>query len=273
MTIALFVLALISGTSEKKTVELIGENCYAYAVIIQDGPNVGKADLVLDPEGRPLKWTGSVEPGIIIPELMKDDGIIRKGERLGPEKKSRTSDPNKSCIGRIIIESEDPNRIGGIIISTDAMGRQIIWDESATVEVSDSTGIVATLNQIRAGYGLSPVTYDPNAARVAEINNAHQAAYGLGHHYTGGYAQNSAMGSDIWGMWMASPAHRALILDPSLISAGGSSSGGYSTLNASGHYAGVVGMVASHGTKTYQTGVVAGRPQFRVFSGFFARRR
>lgn len=140
---------------------------------------------------------------------------------------------------------------------------------------ADPTGMVGTLNGIRARHGLPAVSYDPNAAHAAAINNGQQAARGVGHHYTGGYAQNSAMGSDIWGMWMNSPAHRAMILNPNLKSAGGATNGAYSTLNATGHYGGAVQMLAGGGQRQqqqYQTGVVASRRQFRLFGGLFSRR-
>ena len=89
------------------------------------------------------------------------------------------------------------------------------------------------LNTIRANYGLSPVAYDPGATEASRINNNISLSRGLGHHFTSGYLQNSAGGGNPWSMWMASPAHRALILNPNLRSAGYSTNGSYSTL--SGH--------------------------------------
>ena len=100
---------------------------------------------------------------------------------------------------------------------------------------ADPHGFVAWLNQTRAGYGLPPVSYDPNLESWAQQNNAAQNARGLGHFVMGpARRQNSAMGNygSIGAMWMASPAHRSALLDPSIRFVGLAGSGNYWTFNA-----------------------------------------
>lgn len=83
----------------------------------------------------------------------------------------------------------------------------------------DPYGFGAWLNATRAGYGLQPVGYDPNLSAWAGQNNAHQASRGLGHYVMGpARSQNSGMGAyaQMGAMWMASPAHRSALLDPTI---------------------------------------------------------
>jgi uncharacterized protein YkwD len=99
---------------------------------------------------------------------------------------------------------------------------------------SDPYGFLNWLNGVRAQYGLAPVGYDPGLAGEAAVNSQQQAAMGLGH-FTMGSArrQNSAMGSlsTIGSQWLASPAHRAALLDPSVRWMGLAGAGAYWTLN------------------------------------------
>ncbi len=91
------------------------------------------------------------------------------------------------------------------------------------------------LNSTRAAYGLPAVGYDPNLASWAAMNNDHQASYGIGHFVLGpARRQNSAMGGfpGIESMWMASPAHSAALLDPTIRWIGIASLGAYWTFNA-----------------------------------------
>lgn len=99
----------------------------------------------------------------------------------------------------------------------------------------DPYGFTAWLNSTRAQYGLPAVGYDPNLAAWASQNNAQQNARGMGHHVMGpARRQNSAMGSyaSVPGMWMASPAHRAALLDPTIRFVGIAGAGAYWTFNA-----------------------------------------
>ncbi|WP_337174948.1 CAP domain-containing protein [Paludisphaera sp.] len=99
----------------------------------------------------------------------------------------------------------------------------------------DPYGFTAWLNGIRASYGLGAVGYDPNLASWAAMNNDQQAARGLGHHVMGpARRQNSAMGGfpGIEAMWMASPAHRAALLDPTITLIGIAGAGAWWTFNA-----------------------------------------
>lgn len=91
--------------------------------------------------------------------------------------------------------------------------------EEAAAPAGDPYGFTAWLNATRAAYGLPAVGYDPSLASWAAMNNQHQASYGIGHFVFGpGRRQNSAMGAfpGIESMWMASPAHAAALLDPTI---------------------------------------------------------
>jgi uncharacterized protein YkwD len=91
------------------------------------------------------------------------------------------------------------------------------------------------LNGVRASYGLGAVGYDPNLESWAAMNNSQQSARGLGHHVMGpARRQNSAMGSfpGVEAMWMASPAHRAALLDPTITWIGIAGAGAWWTFNA-----------------------------------------
>ncbi|WP_169975027.1 CAP domain-containing protein [Tautonia rosea] len=99
----------------------------------------------------------------------------------------------------------------------------------------DPHGFTAWLNGIRSQYGLAPVAYDENLSAWANMNNAQQNSRGLGHHVMGpARRQNSAMGSaaSIGAQWLASPAHAAALLDPSIRVIGIAGMGAYWTFNA-----------------------------------------
>jgi uncharacterized protein YkwD len=100
---------------------------------------------------------------------------------------------------------------------------------------SDPYGFTAWLNATRASYGLPAVNHDPNLSSWAAMNNNQQASYGIGHFVMGpARRQNSAMGAfpGIESMWMASPAHRAALLDPTIRWIGIAGLGAYWTFNA-----------------------------------------
>lgn len=100
---------------------------------------------------------------------------------------------------------------------------------------ADPYGFTAWLNATRAAYGLGPVGYDANLSAWANANNAQQSARGIGHFVMGpARRQNSAMGNyaSIGAMWMASPAHRAALLDPTITMIGIAGWGAYWTFNA-----------------------------------------
>lgn len=106
---------------------------------------------------------------------------------------------------------------------------------AATVAAGDPYGFVNWLNATRAQYGLRPVGYDQNLTNWAAQNNAQQNARGIGHFVMGpARRQNSAMGNSasIGAMWMASPAHRAALLDPTISFVGIAGAGAYWTFNA-----------------------------------------
>jgi uncharacterized protein YkwD len=98
----------------------------------------------------------------------------------------------------------------------------------------DPYGFLSWLNSMRASYGLGPVNYDQNLSNWAAMNNDQQMARGLGHFVMGpARHQNSAMGGGFPGaMWLASPAHRAALLDPTISWIGIAAAGAYWTFNA-----------------------------------------
>ena len=111
----------------------------------------------------------------------------------------------------------------------------VYYTQAQPVAYGDPYGFLNWLNATRAQYGLAAVGYDPNLAAWASQNNAHQNSRGIGHFVMGpARRQNSAMGSyaSVPGMWMASPAHRAALLDPTIRFIGIAGAGAYWTYNA-----------------------------------------
>jgi uncharacterized protein YkwD len=107
--------------------------------------------------------------------------------------------------------------------------------QAVAAPAGDPYGFVGWLNATRAQYGLRAVGYDPNLSAWAAQNNAQQNARGLGHFVMGpARRQNSAMGNyaSIGAMWMASPGHRAALLDPTISFVGIAGAGAYWTFNA-----------------------------------------
>jgi uncharacterized protein YkwD len=107
--------------------------------------------------------------------------------------------------------------------------------QPAAAPAADPYGFTAWLNATRASYGLGAVGYDPNLTNWAAVNNSHQASRGMGHYVMGpARRQNSAMGhyASVGAMWMASPAHRAALLDPTIRWIGIAGLGAYWTFNA-----------------------------------------
>lgn len=99
----------------------------------------------------------------------------------------------------------------------------------------DPYGFTAWLNSTRARYGLSAVGYDASLTNWAAMNNSQQSSRGMGHYVMGAARrQNSAMGNyaQIGAMWLASPAHRAALLDPTIRRIGIAGAGMYWTFNA-----------------------------------------
>lgn len=105
---------------------------------------------------------------------------------------------------------------------------------AASAGASDPYGFLSWLNSVRAQYGLGAVGLDSNLSNWAAMNNNAQLARGLGHFVMGpARRQNSAMGAGFPGaMWMASPAHRAALLDPTITWIGIAAAGAYWTFNA-----------------------------------------
>ncbi|WP_435020637.1 CAP domain-containing protein [Tundrisphaera sp. TA3] len=112
---------------------------------------------------------------------------------------------------------------------------QVVQAAPVAVAAVDPYGFTNWLNNTRAQYGLPPVGFDPNLSSWANVNNGQQQARGMGHHVMGpARRQNSGMGdmSAVSLMWMASPAHRSALLDPSIRWIGIAGLGAYWTFNA-----------------------------------------
>jgi hypothetical protein len=98
-------------------------------------------------------------------------------------------------------------------------------------QYGDPYGFTAWLNGVRVQYGLGQVGHDAGLSGQAAVNNS----YGFGHHYMGSARrQNAGMGAaaTVWSMWMASPAHQAALLDPTITMIGIAASGSTWTFNA-----------------------------------------
>ena len=100
----------------------------------------------------------------------------------------------------------------------------------------DPYGFTSWLNGVRAQHGLSSVGYDAGLSNWAAQNNSQQNSRGLGHFVMGpARRQNAAMAqsyAQIGAMWLASPGHRAALLDPTIRTIGIAGAGAYWTFNA-----------------------------------------
>jgi len=99
----------------------------------------------------------------------------------------------------------------------------------------DAYGFGAWLNAQRAAYGLPALAHDPNLDAWAQQNNLHQAGRGLGHYVMGPASrQNAGVGAfaQMGAAWLASPAHRAALLDPKVRWYGIAGYGAWWTFNA-----------------------------------------
>ncbi|AMV37464.1 CAP domain-containing protein [Planctomyces sp. SH-PL62] len=123
----------------------------------------------------------------------------------------------------------------GGYVATEVAAQPVQAEAAPAASYGDPYGFVNWLNGVRASYGLGAVGHDPNLSSWAAMNNNQQAAQGLGHHVMGpARRQNSAMGGfpGIEAMWMASPAHRAALLDPTITWVGIAGAGAWWTFNA-----------------------------------------
>lgn len=104
-----------------------------------------------------------------------------------------------------------------------------------TTTTATSDNALAAVNAVRAAYRLRPLAYDANLTNAAATNNAHQRSRGLGHFFNPGTWQCAGVGThdgpQAANLWLNSPAHRAILLDPNLTTGGCSVSGGCATLN------------------------------------------
>jgi uncharacterized protein YkwD len=126
--------------------------------------------------------------------------------------------------------------VAASMVATIPGPQPVTYAVQTTVAYGDPYGFVNWLNATRAQYGLRAVGHDQNLTNWAAQNNAQQNGRRTMGHFVMGPArrQNSAMGNyaSIGGMWMASPAHRAALLDPTISFVGIAGAGAYWTFNA-----------------------------------------
>ncbi len=105
----------------------------------------------------------------------------------------------------------------------------------ASTATADPYGFLAWLNATRASIGLGAVAHDANLAAWAAMNNASQAAHGLGHWVMGpARRQNAGWGpaAAVWPAWVASSGHAAALFDPSITAVGIAWDGAWWTFSA-----------------------------------------
>jgi hypothetical protein len=129
---------------------------------------------------------------------------------------------------------------GGAAVQAAVHGSPSVVATVAACATGDPTGFCGLLNAARAARGLPPVAYDPAAANASAVNDQYQIARGLGHWFTAGFAQCSAVGvgdaASALGMWAASGPHAAILFAPSLRTCGYSQMGGCATASGSMGY-------------------------------------
>jgi uncharacterized protein YkwD len=186
-----------------------------------------------DPAPAPAKaWHNvSNQPG------WQGYGAVNAHGWLEPEYFRRIGNPQEA---QPIVPAQTPTQpsttsVAAGLVATIAPPQPVTYAAQTTVVYGDPYGFVNWLNATRAQYGLRSVGYDQNLTNWAAQNNAQQNARGMGHFIMGpARRQNSAMGNyaSIGAMWMASPAHRAALLDPTISFVGVAGAGAYWTFNA-----------------------------------------
>jgi hypothetical protein len=198
------------------------------------------------PVGIPGPQTQLQAPAKLLPQEQRPpatQAAVPSKEVLGPDQQVYINQYGCYCVGQQVLQGP-PERQGKWVVKYKVTTPQ----GTATYKASgygaqsyaqygggDSYGFVSWLNGVRAQHGLPAVGYDPNLSAWAQSNNAQQNSRGMGHYVMGpARRQNSAMGSysSVPGMWMASGAHRAALLDPSIRNVGIAGSGAYWTFNA-----------------------------------------
>lgn len=160
----------------------------------------------------------------------------------------RAATPRPACPGRpLAAPSWGPSAPAGAIgrpaapAAPGAAYGPVAWRASSPLHSPQPGGslqpgdLLGEVNAARARAGLPALAADPGLASAAASNNAAQASRGLGHHVNPGAWQAAGAGysspaAAVAG-WLASPAHRAIVLRPEARVAGAAMGGAYSTLN------------------------------------------
>ena len=220
---ASFRALMISSFLPLATLVLVAPNAFADPASEDmpppaDSANaVAKPNVPIDPVRK--QWVWLTKQGVWGYGYQRADGfwMIDAGTKLSPEDFKRTQREQLQSTVAPAVSSPTPA------------------PAQAAAPASDPYGFVGWLNTTRASAGLRPVGIDPNLSSSAQQNNVQQQSRGLGHFVMGpARRQNSAVGNyaGIGAMWMASPAHRAALLDPTITSVGIAGLGVYWTYNA-----------------------------------------
>jgi uncharacterized protein YkwD len=111
---------------------------------------------------------------------------------------------------------------------------QQVYSSAQPAVSGDLATFTQWLNIVRAQYGLSAVILDVNLSNWAATNNEYQRSRGIGHFVMGAARrQNAALGGWPGASWLASPAHAAALLDPTITIIGIAYDGYYWTFNGS----------------------------------------
>ncbi len=181
------------------------------------------------PNPRPLGFFLLLFFGLIVPPAMADEAAPL------PPSVSDTPPPPP------VPATVEPEAVHDALVTKPAPAVRRVVETVAYVAqapaapLGDPYGFTAWLNGVRGQYGLGAVGFDANLSYWASVNNGQQAAMGMGHHVMGpARRQNAGMGGaeTVWSMWMASPAHQAALLDPSITWIGIAAGGAYWTFNA-----------------------------------------
>ena len=182
-----------------------------------------KTNAPMDPVRK--QWVWLTKQGVWGFGYQRADGfwMIDPGTKLSPDDFRRVQQEQQQSTAPTVVAAEP------------AAAPAVAPVVAQAAPASDPYGFVGWLNATRASSGLGPVGVDPNLSSWAQQNNVQQQSRGLGHYVMGpARRQNSAVGNyaGIGAMWMASPAHRAALLDPTITSVGIAGLGVYWTFNA-----------------------------------------
>lgn len=129
-----------------------------------------------------------------------------------PYRVARQSCPNGTCPTATYGQAAP-------VVRVDGTGGPLSYPvQHQAAPAADASGFVPWLNGVRAQRGLRPVAWDANLAAWAVANSQSGTYHGV----MVGRRQNWGWGSlgAVRSMWLASPAHAAALLDPTITRVG-----------------------------------------------------